>query len=120
MFGRKAVIPIDLDNANEHAPPDAEEIIGHGCDPEIIETIQENTRKRLEKAKENIVRAQQKQKEVYDRKHHQPDAYALGALVLKKTLQERNGREESWIQNGWALHFFCYTLMTSPIMSQIT
>ena len=84
MFGRKAVIPVDLDNGSKHTQPDAEEIISHGCDPDIIQRIQEDTKMRLEKAKANIIYAQQKQKEVYDRKHHQPEVYAVGALVLKK------------------------------------
>ena len=93
MFGRKAVIPVDLDNGSKHTQSDAEQIISHGCDPDIIQKIQEDTQKRLEKAKANITCAQQKQKEVYDRKHHQPEVYTVGALVLKKdfTRKKRKG-----------------------------
>ena len=40
--------------------------------------------KQLEEAKENILVAQQKRKEVYDRKHANPECYHIGALVLKK------------------------------------
>lgn len=58
MFGRKAVIPVDLDNGSEHVQPDAEEVIGQGCDPETIQELQEDTKKRLEKAKANIICAQ--------------------------------------------------------------
>ena len=71
MFGRKAVVPVNLDNGSEHTQPDAEEVFGQGCDPDTIQKMQEDTKKRLEKAKVNIICARQKQKEVYDCKHHQ-------------------------------------------------
>ena len=100
MFGRKAVIPVDLDNGSEHAQPDAEEVFGQGCDPETIQKMQEDTKKKLEKAKVNIICAQQKQKEVYDRKHHQPDVYAVGALVLKKDFT-RKKRKEGKLDSKW-------------------
>ena len=93
MFGRKAVIPVNLDNGSEHAQPDAEEVFGQGCDPETIQKIQEDTKKRLEKAKVNIICAQQKQKEVYDRKHHQPDVYAgTEERLYKKEKKRRKAR----------------------------
>ena len=64
MFGCKAVIPADLDNGSEHAQLDDEEVFGQGCDPETIQKMQEDMKKRLEKAKVNIICAQQEQKEV--------------------------------------------------------
>ena len=98
IFGCNAVIPVNLDNGSEHTQPDAEEVIGQGCDPETIQKMQEDTKKRLEKAKVNIICAQQKQKEVYDR---QPDVYAVGALVLKKdfTRKKRKGEklDSKWV-----------------------
>ena len=101
MFGRKAIIPIELDNGSEHTQPDAEEAFGKGCDPETIQKMQEDTKKKLEKAKVNIICAQQKQKEAYDNKHHQPDVYAVGALVLKKdfTRKKRKGGklDSKWV-----------------------
>lgn len=51
--------------------------------------------------KQTSICAQQKQKEVYDRKHHQPDVYAVGALVLKKdfTRKKRKGGklDSKWV-----------------------
>ena len=38
----------------------------------------------LESVKANIVTAQKRQKERYDRKHSNPEVFAVGALVLKK------------------------------------
>ena len=38
----------------------------------------------MEEAKTNIVAAQKKQKEIYDRKHHHPEVFSIGAVVLKK------------------------------------
>ena len=60
MFGRKAIIPVNLDDGSECTQPDAKEIIGDGCDPEIIQKIQEDTKKRLEKAKANIIRSRRR------------------------------------------------------------
>ena len=47
----------------------------------------------LERAKINIIKAQQKQKEAYDKKHTCPDVYKVGSLVLKKdfTRKKRKG-----------------------------
>ena len=82
MFGRKAVIPVDLDNGSKHAQHDAEEVFGQGCDPETIQKMQEDTKKRM----------------VYDCKHHQPDVYAVDALVLKKDFTIKKGKLDSkWV-----------------------
>lgn len=47
----------------------------------------------LDRAKSNIIKAQQKQKEAYDKKHSCPEVYKLGAVVLKKdfTRKKRKG-----------------------------
>ena len=62
------------------------------------------TRKRqeiLEKAKENIIRAQQQQKEVYNRKHYSPEVYKLGSVVLKKDFSRKKRKggklDEKWL-----------------------
>ena len=74
----------------EHTQPSAEAVFGQGC---AIQKMQEDIKKRLEKAKVNIICAQQKQNEVYDRKHHQPDVYAVGALVLQKCFTRKKRRK---------------------------
>ena len=62
------------------------------------------TRKRqelLEKAKENIIRAQQQQREVYNRKHYSPVVYKLGSVVLKKDFSRKKRKggklDEKWL-----------------------
>ena len=49
-----------------------------------IEEHQQEIVMRIEEAKENILSAQEKQKEVYDRKHANPEKYQVDSLVLKK------------------------------------
>lgn len=39
----------------------------------------------MEKVKANITVAQTRQKEQYDKKHHNPDIFTKGALVLQNT-----------------------------------
>ena len=47
----------------------------------------------LRTAKKNIMRAQKKQKEAYDKKHHCPEVFEVGRLVMKKdfTWKKRKG-----------------------------
>lgn len=40
----------------------------------------------LQKAKANIIKAQQKQKRYYDMKHFHPEIFEVGFIVLKKDL----------------------------------
>ena len=48
---------------------------------------------RLEEAKQNIMEAQKRQKEAFDKKHANPERYRVGQLVLKKdhTRKKRKG-----------------------------
>ena len=56
---------------------------------------------RLEQARSNILYAQQKQKEAYDRKHFVPECFKIGSIVLKKdfTRRKRKGgkMDEKWV-----------------------
>ena len=61
----------------------AEIAIKDGADDEAHRNMQDARKRKLEDAKANIISAQQKQKENYDRKHHQPEVFAIGAIVLK-------------------------------------
>ena len=55
----------------------------------------------LERAKENIIKAQQQQKKAYDQRHSCPSVYAIGSVVLKKdfTRKKRKGGklDEKWL-----------------------
>ena len=63
---------------------------------EDLGRIMQEKRERLESVKANIVTAQKRQKERYDRKHSNPEVFAVGALVLKKdfTCKKRAGGKE--------------------------
>ena len=76
----------------------------------IIDSVDDymamQTRKKheiLEKAKETTIRAQQQQKEVYNRKDYSPEVYKLGSFVLKKDFSRRRGRVERWMKSGSVL-----------------
>ena len=55
----------------------------------------------LDRAKANIIKAQQKQKDTYDKKHSCPEVYQVGSVVLKKdfTRKKRKGGklDEKWL-----------------------
>ena len=53
----------------------------------------ERHQKILEKAKDNILKAQLQQKKIYDRKHNVPEVFKIGNVVLKKdfTRKKRKG-----------------------------
>ena len=51
---------------------------------EDLGRIMQEKIERLKSVKANIVTAQKRQKEHYDRKHSNPEVFAIGALVLKK------------------------------------
>ena len=78
MFGRLAVLPIDLQT--HHV--DKKTFVIEKNDADIEEHLKDR-RKILDTAKTNILAAQKRQKEQYDRKHSNPDIFKNGALVLK-------------------------------------
>ena len=94
MFGRQAVLPVDISKPLNEQPEMKE------FDDNQIDLVMEERRERLEIVKENIVNAQRKQKEQYDRKHSKPEVFSIGALVWKKTSLERNMLEANWRANG--------------------
>ena len=53
-------------------------------EPGDFARLQKECQKRLEEAKANILAAQEKQKDHYDRKRARPECYQVDALVLKK------------------------------------
>ena len=95
MFGRQAVLPVDISKPLNEQPEMKE------FDDNQIDLVMEERRERLEIVKENIVNAQRKQKEQYDRKHSKPEVFSIGALVWKKdfTRKKRAGGklESKWL-----------------------
>ena len=79
MFGRKAVLPIDveMDIASPYINDEAEPL------GSVIERLSEQRLKTLTMVKECIHRAQKKQRDAYDRKHALSNSYVIGDLVLK-------------------------------------
>ena len=83
MFGRKALLPIDVDIDDRN--PD--EVLQQECtdrSPATVEQLISHRQYLLEAAKANIQKAQEKQKEQYDRKHANPNGFAIGGMVLRK------------------------------------
>ena len=83
MFGRKALLPIEidvdlLDQCNDETD-----------NPGQVQAITDQRLQNLETARENIRRAQEKEKQAYDRKHASPNAYVVGEKVLKKDFRRK-------------------------------
>ena len=73
-----------------------------GCDEGTVQKMEAARKSTLEQAKQNIVAAQEKQKEIYDRKHcNNLEVYSVSALVLKKdfTRKKRKGGklDSKWV-----------------------
>ena len=96
MFGRRAVLPVDLNVAKRCGEPLEMESI----DDELLESEMEGRQARLESVKANILIAQQKQKEQYDRKHSKPEVYSIGACVWKKNFT-RKKRAGGKLDSKW-------------------
>ena len=88
MFGRKAVLPIDIDVSGK----DPEEKV-KTCSDELstaaFTALGDRRRKLLEQVKGNIIRAQEKQKQDYDCRRANPKAYYVGYKVLKKDFLQK-------------------------------
>ena len=83
MFGSKALLPIDVDIDDRN--PD--EVLQQECtnrSPATVEQLTSHRQYLLEAAKANIQKALEKQKEQYDRKQANPNAFAIGEMVLRK------------------------------------
>ena len=91
MFNRQATLPIDIEFRK--ALPEEVSREYHNLEEPDMAKLEEERARRLEEAKRNILEAQQKQKEMYDRKRAKPECYKIGQLVLKKdfTRKKRKG-----------------------------
>ena len=98
MFGRRAVLPIDV----RSAAIEAVDNVFTAVDEEMVKKMAEAQKTTLETAKMNIVTAQDKQKQTYDRKHCTSfEIYSVGSAVLKKdfTRKKRKGGklDSTWV-----------------------
>lgn len=96
MFGRRAVLPVNISK-----PLDEQPEMKEFDNNQIDLVMMEERRGRLETVKENIVNAQEKQKEQYDRKHSKLEIFSIGALVWKRDFTRKKcagGKLESkWL-----------------------
>ena len=94
MFGRQAVIPIDI--RSDASKIEAVDEVFSGCDEDAVQKMEAARKNTLEQAKQNIVAAQEKHKEIYDKKHcTNPEVYSVGALVLKKNFTQKKRKGEA-------------------------
>jgi hypothetical protein len=98
MFGRRAILPVDL-TEDKHTCEDHALAMAHFNDDEL-DKMMEARRVRLESVKANIVLAQERQEEQYDRKHANPDVFAVGSLVLKKDFTRKKRAGGNLITDG--------------------
>ena len=101
LSARQATLPIDVE-LQKALPEEVARAYLNLDEPDMAK-LSEQRASRLEEAKQNILHAQQKQKETYDKKHAKPECYKIGQLVLKKDetnlrqqLRERRKSIRSW------------------------
>ena len=87
MFSCRATLPIDLDIKKSTTE---QEVLCYANmdEPDLLQLAKEQV-EHLEEAKTNILAAQKKQKEYYDRKHAKPHLFEKGQLVLKKDFKRK-------------------------------
>ena len=103
MFGRKAVLPVELDTQKE-SPEDVLEEFNNApsadSNASFLQKLMDTRSAIIGKAKENITKAQEKQRKHYNRKHASPAVYQVGATVLIKDFL-RHKRKEGKIDYCW-------------------
>ena len=87
MFNRQAALPIDI-NVRKASSEEVAVEYTNLQDPNHDE-VQRMRTTHLETARENIKRAQEKQKAAYDKKHSKPNLFKKGQLVLKKDFKRK-------------------------------
>ena len=89
MFGQKAVLPVDYNSQESYDPEEALKAFDEAPLPDPAD-IEAHRNEMNVMVKENIEKAQAKQKEQYDRKHTLAGSFAVGALVLKKDFTQKH------------------------------
>ena len=82
MFGRKATLPIDIDV--DRNDPDALVDSNAFLLTSALYSLTAHGQQLLEKSKENFLKAQEHQKNDYDRRRANHNVYTVGSKVLKK------------------------------------
>ena len=100
MYGREAVLPIQLQTGNGHT---LVAIIDIECEAQKyatqLDTIRTET---FTKVASNIENAQTKQKLYYDSKHTKAE-FQLGNEVLRRNMRKLSQKGGNWIMSGQAL-----------------
>ena len=109
MFGRRAVLPIDIDICQDSGVKSLSYVKN---EPEYAEDSQDTVLKSniaiLEEAKLNILQAQKKQKEHYDKKHANPLSYSISTKVIWRNQRTRKLRFVNfWISFRGTFHREC-------------
>ena len=89
MFGRTATLPIDINMDSESAEDVAEIAQGKTFDEALHKQKETKRKEVLQTAKDNILRAQERQKHYYDRKRATPEVFLPGQLVLRKDFRRK-------------------------------
>eukprot|EP00731_Ephydatia_muelleri_P003172 Em0001g3172a len=87
MFGRKAILPLDLDAGVHQGPCNEAEVTICSQETEIQQKESQH-KALLEEVQKNIISAQKKQKEQYDKKHIGPASTSRSAVSLSPTMDE--------------------------------
>ncbi|XP_065899898.1 uncharacterized protein [Dysidea avara] len=99
MFARKPVLPVDINT--EKKDPDV--LLTDFCkaeDPSLLNELHHAKQATLNAAKANILKAQQRQKEQYDKRNYKPGAYAVGAKMLIRD-NKRKKRKGGKLDYRW-------------------
>ena len=88
MFGRKAVLPIDIEMESREQKSLISQF-DQDSDSQATEAITAKRMEDFKTAKENISKAQLKQKKYYDKRHAKPEAFTFGDKVLVKDFRKK-------------------------------
>ena len=101
MFGRVAILPVDINTAAEYNPDEMVQQFAEAGEPDEEEMVAKRLRTEAN-VKANIEQAQKKQKCHYDRKHAAGDMFTVGAHVLKKDFRKkkRKGGKLDYLWEG--------------------
>ena len=92
-FGRKAFLPIDIEIDDKGPEELIEQLSKDTGDAQAVQEITGQRLEKLEVAKNNIKKVQEKQKEIFDRKHACRNTFLVGEKVVKKDMikKKRSG-----------------------------
>ena len=89
MFSHKAFLPIDIEIDDKGLEELIEQLPKNTGDAQAVQEITGQRLEKLEVAKNNIKKVQEKQKEIFDRKHACPNAFLVGEKVVKKDMRRK-------------------------------